>query len=66
MQASMLAGLFAGLGGFAVLALHCPILTAPHVWAWHLGAMLIAGAGGAAAGVIVSRTGSQASISRAR
>jgi hypothetical protein len=36
-------GLFAGLVGIAVLALHCPILNSLHVLVWHLGAMLIAG-----------------------
>jgi hypothetical protein len=36
-------GLFAGLVGIAVLALHCPILNSLHILVWHLGAMLIAG-----------------------
>jgi hypothetical protein len=39
-------GLFAGLLGAAVLALHCPILNSLHVLAWHLGAMLLAGLAG--------------------
>ena len=36
-------GLFAGLVGVSVLALHCPILNSLHILVWHLGAMLIAG-----------------------
>jgi hypothetical protein len=39
-------GLFAGLAGVAVLALHCPILNSLHVLVWHLGAMLLAGFAG--------------------
>ena len=45
------AGFFAGLAGFTVLALHCPIKNALHVMAWHLGAMVASGIGGAIAGL---------------
>jgi hypothetical protein len=48
-----LAGTFAGLVGFAVLALHCPIQQSGHILAWHLGAMAIAGCGGALSGVLI-------------
>jgi hypothetical protein len=40
-------GLFAGLVGIAVLALHCPIENSAHILVWHLGAMVLAGTGGA-------------------
>jgi hypothetical protein len=43
-------GLFAGLVGIAVLALHCPIENSAHILVWHLGAMVVAGTGGAAVG----------------
>jgi hypothetical protein len=49
------AGFFAGLTGVAVLALHCPILNAPHVIVWHLGAMIVGGVGGALAGGLPRR-----------
>ncbi len=44
------AGFFAGLAGVAVLSLHCPVQNFAHVIVWHLGAMLIAGGGGALLG----------------
>lgn len=40
-------GFFAGLAGVAVLALHCPIQNSAHIIVWHLGAMVLAGLGGA-------------------
>lgn len=43
LETNTLYGLFAGLVGIAVLALHCPILNSLHILVWHLGAMLIAG-----------------------
>lgn len=45
-----LAGTFAGLVGFAVLAVHCPIKQVPHILVWHMGAMAIAGGAGALIG----------------
>ncbi len=36
------AGGFAGLTGFAVLALHCPIQNVTHVVVWHLGVIAVA------------------------
>jgi len=41
--AGCIAGVFAGLAGFAVLALHCPLQNAWHVVAWHFSAVLICG-----------------------
>ncbi len=43
-------GVFAGLTGVAVLALHCPIENAAHIIVWHLGAMVLGGSVGALAG----------------
>ncbi len=40
--AGLIAGSFAGFAGFAVLALHCPILNVPHILVWHLGVLAIA------------------------
>lgn len=51
-ETGCLAGAFAGLSGFAVLALHCPIQEAPHILTWHLGAMAIAGCAGALFGAV--------------
>lgn len=51
LQTCVLAGTFAGLTGFGVLALHCPIQQSGHILAWHLGAMAIAGCGGAVLGL---------------
>ena len=55
LAAGITAGSFAGLTGVAVLALHCPILNAPHVIVWHLGAMIVGGVGGALAGALPRR-----------
>ena len=52
-QTCILAGTFAGLTGFAVLALHCPIQQSGHILAWHLGAMAMAGCGGALSGILL-------------
>lgn len=49
------AGLFVGLAGFSVLALHCPIQNAAHVTVWHGGAVLAGGIGGAIVGLIRER-----------
>jgi hypothetical protein len=43
---SLLLGCFAGFSGVAVLSLHCPILNAPHIIVWHLGAIGISALGG--------------------
>ena len=43
-------GLLAGLTGLAMLELHCPILTAPHVIVWHAGVLVLSAAAGAIAG----------------
>jgi hypothetical protein len=51
-ESCALAGTFAGLVGFAVLAVHCPIQQVPHILVWHLGAMAIAGCAGALIGAL--------------
>lgn len=51
-EAGATIGLFAGLTGVAVLALHCPIENSAHIIVWHLGAMLLGGSAGALAGTI--------------
>jgi hypothetical protein len=48
-------GLFAGLVGVAVLALHCPFLNSLHFIVWHLGAMALAGLAGMALGRYADR-----------
>jgi hypothetical protein len=53
--AAFVIGTFAGLAGFAVLALHCPILNAAHILVWHGGAMLLSGIGGAFTGLWMTR-----------
>lgn len=45
------AGFFSGLAGVGVLALHCRNLNSAHIVVWHLGAMMLAGAGGAVVGL---------------
>ncbi len=45
------AGFFSGLAGVGVLALHCRDLNSAHIVVWHLGAMVLAGAGGAVLGL---------------
>jgi hypothetical protein len=47
-------GCFAGLGGFAVLALHCPQHNAAHILVWHLSALVISGLAGALLGSLSS------------
>ena len=42
LETGLLAGLFSGLAGFAVLALHCSFQNATHILVWHLGPMLVA------------------------
>jgi hypothetical protein len=51
-EASTIAGFFAGLAGVAVLALHCPIQNSAHIIVWHLGAMVLGGLGGAVLGTL--------------
>ncbi len=56
-QASLTFGVFAGLSGVAVLALHCPVLNAPHILIWHLGALPISGLVGAGIGSLIYKPG---------
>lgn len=46
LRTGLAAGLLAGLAGFAILALHCPVLNVAHILVWHFGAVLIGAAGG--------------------
>lgn len=55
LQVALSAGLFAGLAGFSVLALHCPILNAAHVVVWHGGAVLAGGVAGMIVGFVRER-----------
>jgi hypothetical protein len=43
-------GAFSGLLGAAVLALHCPIFSAPHIIVWHAGVIVITSVAGACIG----------------
>ncbi len=53
-HAAMGGGALAGLLGIAVLALHCPILSAPHIIVWHVGVIAVTSVAGALAGWIFS------------
>ena len=50
-------GFFAGLAGVAVLALHCPVQSVPHIVVWHMTVLGIGAAGGAIAGSLFGRPG---------
>ncbi len=45
-------GIFAGLTGVAVLALHCPLENSVHIIVWHLGTMILGGSVGALIGSV--------------
>jgi hypothetical protein len=49
-MSGLVTGLFSGLAGVTVLAIHCPLLEAGHIIVWHLGSMVLAGACGAVLG----------------
>ncbi|MGI8960928.1 MAG: NrsF family protein [Bryobacteraceae bacterium] len=55
MKTSTTVGFFAGLAGVAVLAFSCPIQNSAHIIVWHLGAMVLGGAGGAIIGAFWQR-----------
>jgi negative regulator of sigma F NrsF-like protein len=57
--ASATVGFFAGLCGAAALALHCPLLTVPHILVFHFGVLVVATIAGAGVGWLV-----QTSLSR--
>jgi hypothetical protein len=48
-------GALSGLLGVGVLALHCPILNAAHIIAWHIGVIAVTAVFGALLGWIVAR-----------
>jgi hypothetical protein len=56
-SAGLTGGALAGLAGVGVLALHCPVLNAAHIIAWHVGAVAVASLAGAVTGRAVSRFG---------
>lgn len=56
LEADTTAGVFAGLVGVSVLALHCPITNSAHIIVWHLGTMILGGFGGALIGILQLRT----------
>jgi hypothetical protein len=41
-SAARVVAFFAALSGVAVLALHCPLLSIPHILVWHFGVLLVA------------------------
>ncbi len=53
LQASVIVGFFAGLAGFSVLAIYCPLQNAAHILVWHLGALLVGGVGGTFVGAFL-------------
>jgi hypothetical protein len=48
-------GAFSGLLGAAVLALHCPIFSAPHIIVWHAGVIVVTSVAGACIGFFQMR-----------
>lgn len=48
-------GAFSGLLGAAVLALHCPIFSAPHIVVWHAGVIVVTSVAGACIGYFQMR-----------
>jgi hypothetical protein len=48
-------GAFSGLLGAAVLALHCPIFSAPHIIVWHAGVIVVTSVAGACVGFFQMR-----------
>ena len=56
LQTAAAMGAFAGLLGFAVLAFHCPFLSAPHILVWHVGAVAVGSLGGLMFGWLFERT----------
>ena len=48
-------GAFAGLLGTAALALHCPILSSPHIIVWHAGVIVVTSVAGACIGFFQMR-----------
>jgi hypothetical protein len=55
LSAAIAAGGLSGLLGVGVLALHCPILNAAHIIAWHVGSIVVAALFGALLGWSWSR-----------
>ena len=49
------AGAFSGLLGTAALALHCPILNAAHIIAWHVGVIVVTSLAGVVIGFVQVR-----------
>jgi hypothetical protein len=54
-RAGTLSGLISGLAGLALLEMHCPLLTLPHIGVWHVAVVPVSAALGAALGPVVFR-----------
>jgi hypothetical protein len=54
-RTGVIAGFFSGLAGFAVLAVHCPVLSIPHIWVWHFGVVPVSMAAGALIGYALQK-----------
>ncbi len=59
-SAGLVGGALAGLGGVAMLELHCPNFEALHVLVWHTAVVPVSAAAGALAGWAFSRRGNAA------
>lgn len=58
-SAAISVGFFAGLSGVAVLAMHCSLLTVPHILVWHFGVLLLGLAAGTGIGLLLEIAGSK-------
>jgi hypothetical protein len=56
-RAAIAGGALSGLLGVGVLALHCPILNAAHIIAWHVGVLAVTSLFGAFLGWAISHSG---------
>jgi hypothetical protein len=55
LSAAVAGGALSGLLGVGVLALHCPILNASHIIAWHVGVIAVTSVVGALLGWVLAR-----------
>lgn len=53
--AGLMLGALAGLAGVAILELHCPAVTLPHIAVWHGGVLVVSAAAGYLAGLAARR-----------
>jgi hypothetical protein len=54
-RAGSVTGFLAGLSGVAVLAMHCSVLTTPHILVWHIGVLPLSTLGGALIGLAIQK-----------